>query len=67
MNTYTGGLVTAEAMSQMTSDERAKHIEVRRDLTKLEEANMKIKLYSACGCGSGKKFKFCCFRKADSQ
>ena len=33
-------------------------------LTKLEEANAQIRLYSPCVCGSGKKFKFCCHKKS---
>lgn len=35
-------------------------VPVRRDLTAKEQAEMQIRLYSPCGCGSGKKFKFCC-------
>jgi hypothetical protein len=35
-------------------------IPVRRDLTAKERADRQIQLYSPCGCGSGKKFKFCC-------
>ena len=38
-------------------------VPVRRDLTVKEQAAMQIRLYSPCVCGSGKKFKFCCFRK----
>ena len=34
-------------------------IAVQRDLTVKEKAEMQIRLYSPCGCGSGKKFKFC--------
>lgn len=34
---------------------------VQRDLTVKEKAEMQIRLYSPCGCGSGKKFKFCCY------
>ena len=35
-------------------------VPVRRDLTEKERAEMQIALYAPCGCGSGKKFKFCC-------
>lgn len=35
-------------------------IPVTRDLTAKETAEMQIRLYSPCACGSGKKFKFCC-------
>jgi hypothetical protein len=36
-------------------------VPVRRDLSAKEHSDMQIRLYSACGCGSGKKFKFCCY------
>lgn len=39
-------------------------IVVTRDLTEHEKAAGKIALYSSCGCGSGKKFKFCCKKPA---
>ena len=38
-------------------------VPVARDLTRLEELQHQIKLYSPCACGSGKKLKFCCYRK----
>lgn len=38
-------------------------IPVNRDLTVKERADMQIALYSPCGCGSGKKLKFCCYLK----
>lgn len=42
-------------------DGQRKHfIPVKRDLSLAEKANAQIELYSLCGCGSGKKFKFCC-------
>lgn len=63
MNIETGELVNASKLERMPPAERAKYIPVKRDLTKREEANMQIRLYAPCGCGSGKKFKFCCRRK----
>ena len=60
MNIETGKLVTAEMLKSMAPAERAKYIEVKRDLTKIEALQKRIKLYSPCGCVSGKKFKFCC-------
>ena len=38
-------------------------VPVTRDLTAKEKADMQIRLYSPCACGSGKKFKFCCRTK----
>lgn len=35
-------------------------VPVRRDLTAKEKAERQIRMYAPCGCGSGKKFKFCC-------
>ena len=35
-------------------------VPVARDTTIKERNEAQIKLYSPCGCGSGKKFKFCC-------
>lgn len=40
---------------------KAGFIPITRDLSKKEKAEKQIKLYSLCGCGSGKKFKFCCY------
>lgn len=36
-------------------------VPVRRDLRVKEQAEMQIRLYSPCACGSGKKLKFCCY------
>ena len=38
---------------------------IRRSLTEMELKEKKIMPNSACGCGSGKKFKKCCYRKQD--
>lgn len=60
MNSYTGEVLPLSEVEKLEPKERSKYIEIKRDLTKLEEANKQIELYSPCGCGSGKKFKFCC-------
>ena len=39
-------------------------IPVARDTTIKERNEAQIRLYSPCACGSGKKFKFCCFKKS---
>jgi uncharacterized protein YecA (UPF0149 family) len=57
MNTDTGKLVQV-ALGETTP---AKHVLVRRDLTAKERADMQIRKYAPCACGSGKKFKFCCY------
>jgi hypothetical protein len=57
MNPDTGKLVEVES----AQDALARGlIPVRRDLKAKEACDLQIKLYSPCGCGSGKKFKFCC-------
>jgi uncharacterized protein YchJ len=63
MDTRTGRLVDAVKIQRMDESERKNFIEVKRDLTQVEKANREIRMYSLCGCGSGKKFKFCCFRR----
>ena len=44
---------------QMIQDEELSRLRglvpVRRDLTEKEKADMQIRLYSPCACGSGKK------------
>lgn len=57
MHKDTGMIVNEKDIPQ---ELRHKFIPVKRDLTKVELANKQIQLYSPCGCGSGKKFKFCC-------
>lgn len=57
MDTRTGEL---RALADIPLAERKHFIHVNRDLSELEKATMQVKLYSPCGCGSGKKFKFCC-------
>lgn len=46
----------------MEEAERKHFIPVERPITRREEHRMKINKYAPCGCGSGKKFKFCCFK-----
>lgn len=64
MNTETGKLIDAEAFKDIPVLERKQFIPVQRDLTKVEQMEMEIKKYSPCACGSGKKFKFCCYAGA---
>lgn len=60
MHVETGKVVPFETIPH---GEEKNYVEVKRDLTVHEKNDMQIKLYSPCGCGSGKKFKFCCHRK----
>ena len=57
MDTRTGKIVD---FNDIPHGEEGHFVEVKRDLRHKERADMQIKLYSPCGCGSGKKFKFCC-------
>lgn len=65
MNTDTGMLRNMDAndFKAMPEAERAKYVPVNRPLTVREQHKMQINKYAPCGCGSGKKFKFCCFGK----
>lgn len=36
---------------------------IKRPLTKREHHKKRIEMYDPCGCGSEKKFKFCCHKK----
>jgi uncharacterized protein YchJ len=49
-------------------DGQRKHfVKVERDLTAKERCESQIRLYEPCGCGSGKKFKFCCHKSASAK
>lgn len=63
MNTETGEIIHADKLAAMPPEERKKYIEVQRPITRREYRTMQIEPYSPCACGSGKKFKFCCYRK----
>ena len=55
---------TANDLSQLEKEDIKQNlIPVRRNLSIIEKANRQIMLYQPCACGSGKKFKFCCFKK----
>lgn len=62
MNIETGKIVDMSEIMEMIPEERAKYREILRDLTALEESQRQLKMYAPCGCGSGKKFKFCCHK-----
>lgn len=63
MDTRNGNILTEEAVKQLLESERKFFVPVVRDLSKIELAEAQIHKYSPCGCGSGKKFKFCCLLK----
>lgn len=50
-------------LTEINEDEKKHFVEIKRDITEIEMLEKQIKLYSPCGCGSGKKFKFCCKTK----
>ena len=60
MHTETGEI---KDESEITEEEKDKFVPVGRKLTLKEIADLKVQKYSPCGCGSGKKFKFCCYKK----
>jgi len=63
MDTRTGEIISNELLGQLPAEESKHFIPVIRDLSIAEELNRQINLYSPCACGSGNKFKFCCFNK----
>jgi len=60
MDTKTGQIITQEQAEALNRQEPGRARTITRDLTLKERSSMQIGLYAECGCGSGKKFKFCC-------
>jgi len=64
MNVDTGKILSFDAINGLPLKDRNRFVPIRRDLTPKEICDQQIRLYAPCGCGSGKKFKFCCRGKA---
>ncbi len=60
MNTDTGEIIREDEVNRFQTEFQKLFVPVVRDLSLAERLNQQIALYSDCGCGSGKKFKFCC-------
>ena len=60
MDSRTGNIIPYDMLKDLSVEEQKNFIEVKRDLSAKERFNAQIGLYTPCGCGSGKKFKFCC-------
>lgn len=62
MNTETGQIMdmSSEAFQELSPEQKVKYKPFIRDLSMSELATRQLDLYAPCGCGSGKKFKFCC-------
>ncbi len=63
MNVHTGQIMSEEAVKRLSQEEQKAWVPVVRDLTSKEASDAQIRMYSLCGCGSGKKFKFCCHKR----
>ena len=61
MDNRDGHLISLNDLDKIVGTEKNFFTKVQRDLTEKERMEKQIKLYSPCGCGSGKKFKFCCY------
>ncbi len=61
MNTQTGEIRSFEEIEAMEEEKKILYVPVKRDLTVREIRMKEIAKYSPCCCGSGKKFKFCCY------
>lgn len=59
MDNRTGMILPEEHIPEVQKENFTR---IKRDLSALEKAEAQIRLYSECGCGSGKKFKFCCHK-----
>jgi uncharacterized protein YchJ len=57
MDTRTGMILPE---NHIPEGQREHFVRVERELDALEKLEAQIRLYAPCGCGSGKKFKFCC-------
>jgi uncharacterized protein YchJ len=62
MDTRTGRIVDMADVEAMPESEARHFVPITRDLTVQERNEKQIRMYSLCGCGSGKKFKFCCYK-----
>ena len=62
MNIETGEIRKESALAMLSPEERAKFIPIGRPLTERERITAQLDKYAPCGCGSGKKFKFCCWK-----
>lgn len=61
MDSRTDKLIPLDMLKDLPIEEQGHFIEVKRDLSAKERFNAQIiGLYALCGCGSGKKSKFCC-------
>ena len=69
MDTRNGNLIplTPEMLEGMEREELGSFVEVKRSLSEKEKTDRQIRLYSPCGCGSGKKFKFCCYSGGENK
>jgi uncharacterized protein YchJ len=63
MDMRTGKIFDEDEINELSKKEKMYFVRVVRHLTKMERAQMQIVLSSPCGCGSGKKLKFCCHMK----
>jgi uncharacterized protein YecA (UPF0149 family) len=63
MDKSTGNIVPMDCVKSLPEDEQKKYQETRMDLTDRQKYENKIRKYDLCPCGSGRKFKFCCFEK----
>ena len=60
MNTDTGEIVREDEVKRFSQEFQKLFVPVERDFSFKERMEQQIGLYADCGCGSGKKFKFCC-------
>jgi uncharacterized protein YecA (UPF0149 family) len=63
MNTETGEIREWSEIEVLPEDERRKYIPMNVPPTVVQRERKRVDKYDPCPCGSGEKFKFCCYRK----
>ena len=61
MDTRTGELRSIVEVEAMAEADRKYFQQIKTELTPVQRRTMKIGRNELCPCGSGKKFKRCCF------
>ncbi|MFA5434344.1 MAG: SEC-C metal-binding domain-containing protein [Candidatus Paceibacterota bacterium] len=60
MDTRTGLIVPQEEVDKLSEEEK-KHFKPVAASVMVNRKRMRIRLNEKCGCGSGRKFKNCCY------
>ena len=67
MDTRDGKITTLAALALLTENERKHFVEMFLQPTAKQLRNGRVGKYDPCPCGSGKKFKWCCYKPASKK